>query len=122
MSLNRHVCRRLLPRPQIGGINHVSIDGDIRDWALQRFILTRSFRRHVSLVPGPLEARKRATKRRLTRLAPSGYDVSAGHAGLQAGLEAWLFGGRRGAPQTYQWQKPSPPKVPAAVPLKDNGM
>ena len=67
MSLGRHVCcRRLrfnLPK------DHICIREHFRNNAMHRFAHGRVPKRHVGLAPGPLEARKRATRRRMMNLA-----------------------------------------------------
>ncbi|KAL8693914.1 MAG: hypothetical protein Q9218_001328 [Villophora microphyllina] len=102
MSLKRHACR-FAPHPSS---DHLWISDDILNHALHRFTLLRAPRRYGSNVPGPLEARKRAAKRRMMGLAPV-----AGGPHIHPGL---LIGGRRAqeGPQNWQWQSPgvlSPP-------------
>lgn len=107
MSFNRHACHFLLAGPQAGEVNHLRISDDIRQSALRRFRITRVYRRYVGLPPGPLEARKRATKRRLMGLSSIENAATAGENASQAGLNSWLFGKTRAAPHSYQWQEPS---------------
>ncbi|KAL8784477.1 MAG: hypothetical protein Q9195_009024 [Heterodermia aff. obscurata] len=109
MSLNRRACRLFPTRLQPGGLKYAGISNDTLIPALRSFLLTRSCRRHVGLAPGPLEARKRATRRRLMGLAPSGGALPAGEIASQIGFESWMFGRSRANPQTYQWQEPSDP-------------
>ncbi|KAI4269815.1 MAG: hypothetical protein L6R38_007325 [Xanthoria sp. 2 TBL-2021] len=74
-------------------------------------------RRHGSAVPGPLEARKRAAKRRMMGLAPtiSGLDP---HPGFLAGL-----GRGQENQQSWRWQNPRlpQPKHPPRSLEDDNG-
>ena len=109
MSLNRRTCRPFLVPLQPGKFKYAWISDDILVSALRPFLLTRSRRRHVGLAPGPLEARKRATRRRFMGLAPSEPALPAGDIASQVGIGSWIFGRSRAVPQTYQWQKPSEP-------------
>lgn len=107
MSLKRHACRlsARLEAPD----SHVWISEATLDNAIQRFSHARISRRHVGLAPGPLEARKRAAKRRMMNLAQVGcggrFDPS-----LLPGYGATREEG-------WHWQGPtvSPPKA-------ENGM
>lgn len=119
MSFNRHACRFLLAGPQAGEVNQLRISDDIRQSALPRFRITRVYRRYVGLPPGPLEARKRATKRRLVGLS-SENAATAGENAPQAGLNSWLFGTKRAAPHSYQWQEPSLSRL-SAKPTENKG-
>ncbi|CAO1597188.1 MAG: hypothetical protein LQ349_000125 [Xanthoria aureola] len=100
MFLKRHVCRFAAIHPT----DHIWISDDILDHALSRYIQLRVGRRHGSAVPGPLEARKRAAKRRMMGLAPTirGFDP---HPGLLAGL-----GRGQENQRSWQWQHPKPPQ------------
>ena len=109
MSLNRRACRPFLARLQPGKFKYAWTSDDTLISALRPFLLTRSCRRHVGLAPGPLEARKRATRRRLMGLAPSGTAPPTGDIASHVGIESWLFGRSKITPQTYQWQEPSAP-------------
>ncbi|KAI4241760.1 MAG: hypothetical protein L6R42_011187, partial [Xanthoria sp. 1 TBL-2021] len=75
-------------------------------------------RRHGSAVPGPLEARKRAAKRRMMGLAPTtgGLDPLPGFSsGLGRGQENQ---------QSWQWQSPKlpQPKHPSRLLEEGNGL
>lgn len=109
MSLNRRACRLSPARLQPGKLKYDGISDDTLISRLRPSLLTWSSRRHVGLAPGPLEARKRATRRRLMGLAPSAAALPAGDIASQAGIESWIFGRSRATPQTYQWQEPSDP-------------
>ena len=91
MSLRRHIC--CLPF-------RLNIPKDVLDNAMHLFALGRLPRRHVGLAPGPLEARKRATKRRMMNLA----QVEGG-----GGFDPSVLPGR-GAPERvdWRWQGPTP--------------
>ena len=119
MSPNRWACRLLPARSQPGKLEYAWISDDTLISALRPFLLTRPSRRHVGLAPGPLEARKRATRRRLMGLAPSGAALPAGDIASQVGIESWIFGRSRATPQTYQWQEPS---VPIPKQFKEKGI
>ncbi len=70
MLLKRHVCR--FPTPLKTPDSHIWISETTLDNVIQRFSQARTQRRHVGLAPGPLEARKRAAKRRMMNLAKVG--------------------------------------------------
>ena len=100
MPLRRHVCRLSfhLGAPK----NYVWISEEVLNNAINHFSRGLTFRRHVGIVPGPLEARKRASKRRMVNLA------QAGGAGE---IDPSLFGGPGYAPgqNGWQWQSPTAP-------------
>lgn len=121
MFFNRHACRFLLAGPQAGEVNHIRISDDIHRSTFRRFKITRVYRRHVALPPGPLEARKRATKRRLVGLSSLENAATAGENASQARVNSWLFGTKRAAPHSYQWQEPSLPRVNTIKPTEDKG-
>ncbi|KAL8674564.1 MAG: hypothetical protein Q9168_001007 [Polycauliona sp. 1 TL-2023] len=112
MSLKRRLCRFAATHPS----DHIWISDDILDHAVSRYMKLCVGRRHGSAVPGPLEARKRAAKRRLMGLAPTmgGLDP---HPGFLAGL-----GRGHENQQSWQWQNPKLPqsKHPPRPP-EDNG-
>ena len=98
MPLGRHVCH-LHHRIKNSG-DYIWISDKALDHAIQRFSHIRISRRHVGLAPGPLEARKRASKRRMMNLA---------QAGDGAPPEFDLFPWTEIPPQNgWQWQSPSP--------------
>ena len=109
MSLNRRARRLFLASLRPGKLKYAWLNNDTLISALRPLLITRPSRRHVGLAPGPLEARKRATKRRLMGLAPSGAALPTGDIASQVGIESWIFGRSRATPQTYQWQEPSDP-------------
>ena len=98
MPLGRHVCRRHLQlnAPK----DHVWISQDLLNNAMHRFAPGRVQRRHVGLAPGPLEARKRATRRCVMKLA----QIGAG-----GGFDPTLLPGF-GSPEyiEWKWQSPKP--------------
>lgn len=100
MSLRRHVC--CLPLRLNVPKDHIWISEDVLDSAIHRFAYGRVSRRHVGLAPGPLESRKRATKRRMMNLAQVG-----GGGVVDPNVLAGL-----GAPERvdWRWQSPTPPK------------
>lgn len=106
MSLRRHVCR--LPLRLTPPSDHIWISEDALDRAIYQFARPRIFRRHVGLAPGPLEARKRATKRRMMNLA---------QVGGEGGPDPSVLPGFGVAPESgWQWQGPAVPK-----PREDGG-
>ncbi|KAL8736576.1 MAG: hypothetical protein Q9181_002367 [Wetmoreana brouardii] len=96
MSLKRHVCRFAATSPP----DHIWINDEVLNRTLHRFTLLRIGRRNGSAVPGPLEARKRAAKRRMRDLAPSAGGPHT-HPGFLAGLGKGLDN-----EQNWQWQSP----------------
>ncbi len=102
MSLKRHAYR--LPARLKTPNSHIWISEAILDNVIQRFSHAKFPRRHVGLAPGPLEARKRAAKRRMMNLA----ELEGG-----GGFDPSLIPGFGTAPETgWQWQSPTsiPPK------------
>ena len=106
MSLGRHVCcRRLRFNPPK---DHIHISEHFFNNAMHRFAHGRVPRRHVGLAPGPLEARKRATRRRMMNLAQVG-----GGGSLDPNVLPGL-----GSPDymEWKWQCPEP-----LAPQRTNG-
>lgn len=99
MSLRRHVCH--LPFHVKAPQGHVWISEDALDNAMRNFAHAKTSRRHVSLAPGPLEARKRATKRRMVNVAQVG-----GGGGVDPALLQGLGGPLER--RDWQWQSPTP--------------
>ncbi len=100
MSWKRHVCP-FVSRPLETATEHIWISDDILNRALHNFTLCRVQLRYGSSTPGPLEARKRATKRRLMSIAQAG-EGRAIDVGFLAGLKGLE---QRGC----QWQAPNSP-------------
>ena len=100
MPLRRHVCRlsSYLRAPK----DYLWISEEVLNNAINHLSRGITFRRHVGIVPGPLEARKRAAKRRMVNLAQVG---GAGE------IDPSLFGGPGYAPgqNGWQWQSPTAP-------------
>ena len=69
---------------------------------MRRFVHAKTIKRYVSMVPGPLEARKRATKRRI---------VSIAQVGGGGGLDQAILQGLDGIAERRDWQWQSP-KIP----------
>lgn len=97
--------------------DYIWISDDLLNHAISRYTQLYVGRRHGSAVPGPFEARKRATKRRMMGLAPAigGMDM---HPGFLAGL-----GRGQENQQGWQWQSPKlpPSKHPPQVPTDEDG-
>ena len=104
MSLRRHVCRVSFPAKPCN--DYVWISEDVLNGAVERFTHSRCSRRHVGHVPGPLEARKRATKRRMMNLAPVGWGTWG--TGIDPSL---LSGFRQPWQPSWQWQSLTAPKL-----------
>ena len=67
MSLTRQFHRQTLTLK--ASKDYIWISEDVLNSAMQRFAHGRVPKRHVGLAPGPLEARKRAARRRMMNLA-----------------------------------------------------
>ncbi|KAF2849318.1 hypothetical protein T440DRAFT_452685 [Plenodomus tracheiphilus IPT5] len=107
-------CQRAVQSLQSPPLQHIWISDDQLSLAVNRFFRTTCphQKRHGSNVPGPLEARRRAAKRRMT--------VSAGfypqeNFSPSFNLSAW-FGFRRNPQPSWQYQPPSLRKDAAPVP------
>lgn len=96
MSLGRHVCCR--PLRLNAPKDHIWVSEDVLNNAMYRFAHGKVPRRHVGLAPGPLEARKRATKRRMMDLAQVG-----GAGALDPNVLPGL-----GPPEHTEWKWQSP--------------
>lgn len=97
MSLKRHACRLSTRLNMSDG--HIWISEATLDNVIQRFSHAKIPRRHVGLAPGPLEARKRAAKRRMVNLAR----VETG-----SGFDPSLIPGFGVTPESgWQWQSPT---------------
>ena len=88
------------------------IGDDILDAAVERFGRLAVSRRNVSLVPGPLEARKRETKRRLAH-------ISQANGGVPGSIDPSLLAGinERAHKGQWRWQAPGMPEKPEPTPL-----
>ena len=96
MSNKNPVCH--LPWRMAANTDHVWIGEDLLDSTLRQFVNKRQWIRNSSSVPGPLEARKRAAKRRMVNVAPA-----AGSAAIDPTL---LLGmGKESQTGNWQWQK-----------------
>ena len=109
MSLKRHVCRsgrNVQPSTQ-----HLWISDDILNVAIQRFNQAVLSKRHVSFAPGPLEARKRGTRRRLAH-------ASQGVAGTVGDIDPSLLSGINESARVgkWRWQGPDLPHQSPPVP------
>ncbi|KAL8847987.1 MAG: hypothetical protein Q9221_006949 [Calogaya cf. arnoldii] len=100
MFLKRHACRFAATHPT----DHIWISDDLLNHALSRYVQLCVGRRHGSAIPGPLEARKRAAKRRMMGLAPTNAELDP-HPGFLAGL-----GRGHENQQSWQWQSPRLPQ------------
>lgn len=96
MILEGHVTLRVLRRPSAPCSNTIWTSDAVLADAVQR--LTCAHQRHGSSVPGPLEARRRATRRKNASLAPGRRGA------LPIDAEA-LFGSGRNA---KWWNTPTP--------------
>lgn len=93
-----------------GSTDHVWISDGLLYREIHQFILSRIARRHGSFVLGPLEARRRAAKRRMMNLA----EVGGGRGGtggesdpINHGFLSNYFPGQ--GLWGWQWQSPEVP-------------
>ena len=102
MSFKRQICCLALRRHRKSHLDPLWITDDILNNALSRVTLSECSRRHGSSVPGPLEARRRAARRRVMNLASS---AAAG------AIEQSFLPGVHSGPEFmgWQWQAPSIP-------------
>ncbi|KAL9003369.1 MAG: hypothetical protein Q9188_003763 [Gyalolechia gomerana] len=111
MPLQGRVCRlTATPLP-----SHIWIGDDVLNQAFQRWAQRCVGRRQGSAIPGPLEARKRTTKRRIMDLRPlaGGLDL---HPGFLTGLDL----GQENQ-QSWQWQPPTPPRPQDSTTSRSSG-
>lgn len=110
MSFSRQLCCLAVPRRVRAPTpteHHLWITDDIFNDSLSRFTLTALSRKHGSFVPGPLEARRRAAKRRMVNLAKTGGGV------VTAPI---LFSEMNQDQYSKEWQWQSTSIPPAPVP------
>ncbi|KAL9013150.1 MAG: hypothetical protein Q9173_002144, partial [Seirophora scorigena] len=111
MPLKGRVCRiAATPRSE-----NVWITDDLLRVAWNRWLQARVGQRYASATPGPLEARKRSTKRRMTELRPTASGLGF-HPGFLAGSNQ-----EQGSQLGWQWQPPTLPTSydPAMVAKED---
>lgn len=111
MSWKRPVCSLTIPnRPVKGSTDYIWISDDVLTRAFQRFALSQTSKRHGSFTPGPLEARKRAAKRRMMNIARTGGTQPV-HPGILSGLDGvmeprgWSEDPQSSAPSTVEVKK-----------------
>lgn len=97
------------PPPTLFGSNHIWISDELLSEAFNRYVrVSHASRRYGSNVPGPLEARKRAAKRRM------GCAVAASNMGPPGGDFGALFGGGNGGNKVENgWSWTAPGSQPA---------
>jgi hypothetical protein len=107
------------PSPALPGNNHIWISDELLAEAFNRYVrVSHTTKRHGSNVPGPLEARRRATKRRM------GMAVAGAAMGPPGGDFGALFGagaGQLSIQNSWSWTAPgtqsSDPPAPSSKPL-----
>ena len=99
MSWRRHACNLEAHRTLKLPTNHIWISDDIVNGAWHIFALLSNHKRHGSHTPGPLEARRRAARRRLTNVALVGEARI-----VDPSFPAGLAGGEQSG---FQWQAPN---------------
>lgn len=120
MSFKRQFCCLIVPRQLRAHVDPLWISGDILNDALSRFTLFKFSRRHGSSIPGPLEARRRAAKRRVMNLVspPAGGVIDPGFfdPGFLSGINPGLDSTGR------QWKAPSRPTSQEPVAQVEDGI
>lgn len=108
MSFRRQLCCLAVPRRVKAPAPteyYLWITDDIFNDSLSRFALAALSRKHGSFVPGPLEARRRAAKRRMVNLAKTcGGVVKEPIPFSEMNPDHYS--------KEWQWQSPSVPLVP----------
>jgi hypothetical protein len=109
-------CRRAVHSLNPPPSSYVWITDDLLDLTVNRFFRSgcRHQKRHGSQVPGPLEARRRAVKRRMTLQA---HLPSAGPS-LPLFSFGALFAGRLSPKQLWRYEPPSAPISPDALNIR----
>ncbi|KAL1620362.1 hypothetical protein SLS54_006146 [Diplodia seriata] len=109
-------CRRAVHRTVLRHVQPIWITDDLLADAFHRFlnVSDANHKRYGSNVPGPLEARRRASKRRMMGLAPAspafGPDIGA-LFGPDKLHQPWGWKPPKTAEQSLSWEK-SPPAIP----------
>lgn len=114
MPFKPQLCCLAVPRQLKPHTDALWITDDVLNNALSRFTLSKTSKRHGSRVPGPLEARRRAPKRRVMSLAspPEGGVIDLSFLpGITSGLDS----------TGWQWQAPSAPAHQEPVPHAEEG-
>ena len=119
MSFAQKGCFKVAPtRIAFHDDHHVWIGDDLLRSAFQQFTRTCQPRRHASFAPGPLEARKRASKRRIGALAPLGTIDSLDLSFVPG------FGPSSSASEKrskWQWQEPPQPMTQKQIRKRREG-
>lgn len=102
MAFSQHARRQVVRRSLSTATDHVWTSDDLLANALHRFTLRHCSRRHVSFAPGPLEARKRSSKRRMMNIAVAG-GVRATDVGTLMGIGGGL------EQSAWRWESPTTP-------------
>lgn len=93
MTLDGYVAHRLLRNPSTRHAETIWISDKLLVESIERF--TCVHRRYGSSVPGPLESRRRSTRRKNTSLAPAAYETPPIEVGTLFGpskkTEWWNF-------------------------------
>lgn len=113
MPFKQHLCCLAVPRKLKAHTDPFWITDDILNNALSRFTVTKLSKRHGGCVPGPLEARRRASKRRVMNLAspPAGVLDPGFLPAISSGLGSTGF----------QWQASNTPASQELVPQVEDG-
>ena len=125
MPCRPRLCQRFAaqlsnPSPALPGSNHIWISDELLAEAFNRYVrVSHTTRRYGSNVPGPLEARRRATKRRM------GMAVAGAAMGPSGGDFGALFGGGAGQPPMqigWTWTAPGMQLNPSAPSKKPSNL
>lgn len=110
MYVKKHLCRS--GHNAKTHLSHVWLGDDILDPAIQRFGRLVLAKRNVSFVPGPLEAKKRETKRRLAHVSQvNGGELGSFDPGLMTGINEKAIHGQ------WHWQAPGTSEISVPGPL-----
>ncbi|KAL1639507.1 hypothetical protein SLS58_007939 [Diplodia intermedia] len=116
MPLRTPACRSAVHRAVLRHVQPIWITDDLLADAFHRFlnVSDANHKRYGSNVPGPLEARRRASKRRMMGLAAAspaiGPDIGA-LFGPDKLHQPWGWEPPKTAEQSLSWEKPPPPAI-----------
>lgn len=117
MTFKHQVYPFMKSRSYKGSTDHVWISDGFLHREIHQFILSRISRRHGSFVPGPLEARRRAAKRRIMNLAEvGGRGGIGGNDSINHGFLSNYFPGQ--GLWGWQWQSPEVPPQKSVLSVK----
>ncbi|MCJ1474130.1 hypothetical protein MMC13_002788 [Lambiella insularis] len=99
MSLVPHTCRHLVQQRLGCNSSYIWVSDELLSNVFHRFTISKKCLRHGSSLPGPLEAKRRLTKRRMMNLASRGVDASIDGAAILGMHEPW-------SQKNLEWEPP----------------